>query len=644
MAYNGGISYEIDQLKNLGVPELTRRQSMDPQLKYALALQEASKMVDAAARERDMAQQMPQPADVIGQMESGLAQRLAPGVQQQGARSMQAMQPQMAQGISAVPASNMGVVGRAQGGIIGYAQGGRPEAGTQSKGPIPQMSPEENAQVLKYLEGLKKFDYYDKNPDKVSPEGRQALEAERRAFEAQFPNSFRQKVNEMMYGPSKGMAMGGEVQGYAPGGQVEVGDIVGGEEIVAIVDGTPMSQADYDRYNRNLELRRNIVNTQGTVSRAVGGDKVVGENAADGSPIYQSDLDRGLSNLRESRAKREQEELAREQSARTDRFGENAKKGISSAYDTLRGLPFIPSAANVLPEQTALTQQAIQGEDVTGGRMIGATGKDLATLPGRFVDYLLGEDFIDELVAGYQGTEPSVASREVPITSGQPMPQNEGVTAGMYDVRNMMPTDPQKLGSMVDRPSAMLKDNMAERAPQESGIRSILKKARPFADKAADIAEILGRGAGASKGFEFAKIGEESRKIESEKRNLAQEKELKAMDITARDAELSRRLTEAAKIAGQELRLDAYNNAVASMRMSKDYMDAVEKLREQYTTGANDYIPFNERFDEEAFNEALLAYEENYVKNKVLAAERIAGVGQEGTTQTPATQRYQVVQ
>ena len=224
------------------------------------------------------------------------------------------------------------------------------------------------------------------------------------------------------------------------------------------------------------------------------------------------------------------------------------------------------------------------------------------------------------------------------------LPQNEGVTAGMYDVRNMMPTDPQKLGSMVNKPSAVFRDNMDERAPQESGIRSILKKAKPFADKAADIAEILGRGAGASKGFEFAKIGEESRKIESEKRNLAQEKELKAMDITARDAELSRRLTEAAKLAGQEIRLDAYNNAVAQMRMDSAYKDAVEKLREQYTTGANDYIPFNERFDEEAFNKALLAYEENYIKNKVLAAERIAGVGQEGTTQTPAIQRYQVVQ
>ena len=129
MRFNGGIGYEIDQLKDLGVPELMRKQSIDPQLKYALALQEATKLVEAAVRERDMAQQMPVPADVIGQMETGLAQKLTPGVQQRGQRSMQGAPPQMAppqmaQGISSMPAPNMGAIGSAQGGIIGYQQGG----------------------------------------------------------------------------------------------------------------------------------------------------------------------------------------------------------------------------------------------------------------------------------------------------------------------------------------------------------------------------------------------------------------------------------------------------------------------------------------------------------------------------------------
>jgi hypothetical protein len=98
------------------------------------------------------------------------------------------------------------------------------QIGAKSKGPIPQMSPEENAMVLQYLEGLKKFDYYDKNPDKVSPRRQASTRARPPHVEAQFPNSFKQKVNEMMYGPDKGMAMGGEVKRY------QTGDLVEGED------------------------------------------------------------------------------------------------------------------------------------------------------------------------------------------------------------------------------------------------------------------------------------------------------------------------------------------------------------------------------------------------------------------------------
>lgn len=121
MAMTGGIGYEIDQLAKLGVPELMRRQRVDPQLKYALALQEATKLVEAAARERDMAQQMPMPADVVGQMETNLARRLAPGVQQQGRRSVQ-MQNRAAMGLPGQAAPNMARM--ADGGIVGYADGG----------------------------------------------------------------------------------------------------------------------------------------------------------------------------------------------------------------------------------------------------------------------------------------------------------------------------------------------------------------------------------------------------------------------------------------------------------------------------------------------------------------------------------------
>ena len=126
MAY--GIGQEIENLTELGVDELTRRQSIDPQLKYALALQEASNLVNAAVRERDMSVEQPQPPQVIGQLEQGLAERLMPGAQQMAQQQsqqpmQQAQQEQqpMQQGISNLPAENMMMAG---GGIVSFADGG----------------------------------------------------------------------------------------------------------------------------------------------------------------------------------------------------------------------------------------------------------------------------------------------------------------------------------------------------------------------------------------------------------------------------------------------------------------------------------------------------------------------------------------
>ena len=129
MAY--GIGQDIEELTELGVDELTRRQSIDPQLKYALALQEASNLVSAAVRERDMSVEQPQPPQVVGQLESSLAQQLMPGVEQSMQQQpQQPQQPQpMQQGINNLPAGNMmmaggGIVEYANGGVVEYDEGG----------------------------------------------------------------------------------------------------------------------------------------------------------------------------------------------------------------------------------------------------------------------------------------------------------------------------------------------------------------------------------------------------------------------------------------------------------------------------------------------------------------------------------------
>jgi len=165
MAYAGGIGQEIDQLKDLSVQELVRRQNLDPSLIYTIALQERQKM-DAAGARQGVLDESVTDNTVTSQLEQELAQqtmrqspvnRVAPGVMQQGQRSMQqgqqgqrsmqqgqqlAQGPQTARGISGVPANNMGAIGRARGGIIEYANGGMlsqaqiPTTGARQAAPV----------------------------------------------------------------------------------------------------------------------------------------------------------------------------------------------------------------------------------------------------------------------------------------------------------------------------------------------------------------------------------------------------------------------------------------------------------------------------------------------------------------------------
>ena len=202
------------------------------------------------------------------------------------------------------------------------------------------------------------------------------------------------------------------------------------------------------------------------------------------------------------------------------------------------------------------------------------------------------------------------------------------------------------------------KRNAALGETEETGSTTPTKKEGGISGLLRDVGSILGRGAGASKGFEFAKIAEEGRKLEAEERlfdrekardrsRFANEKDLRQMDINARDAELTRRIEEAAKIAGTELRTGVVTSVLEQMRsgMDKRYDALVEALKEQYSTGGDDYIPFNERFDEAGYNAALLELEAKYVQQRVKDISAITeGTATASTPTTPATDRFSVVE
>jgi hypothetical protein len=559
MAY--GIGQQLDDASKLSIKELVQLQSVDPSLIYTLALQEKQKLQAAANNQEALGMQTPE-STITNQMEGRM-----PGVQMAAART--APRPQMARGISANPTPNMQAIGRAQGGIIGYAGPDGSVVGENSKGPIPQMSPEENAMTLKYLEGLKKFDYYDKNPDKVSPEGRQALEAERRAFEAQFPNSFRQKINEMMYGPSKGMAMGGDVKGYAG----DKGSTVSSDNVAMpyklgdkyYVDGKEISQTDYEALLSYAEELK--------AAQLVNRGAFDAEDRRPPRPFYApgSQADRMFSGIRSLPS-----DLAGSLGRMGAIIGNAASRDVGRAKEALSNvtLPNVPDASGILNSQTP--------QENRGGGM--------APAMQQFIDSLGPQDYsvTDEERRATKEAE-SAAPVSAPVTS----------TPSDRSLNSMAGIDEQALRTALGAAmqTAEAKRSMqgagqpqgttppVQTPPKEGGIRNLLAKAKPVGSKLLDIAEVLGRGAGASKGFEGAKIVEESNKIEAAQADRdARMAEQKAL-IEARKAELDARLSSDEAIKMQELDADLYatiKQDVESGALSEELATVEQALRDKY--------------------------------------------------------------
>ena len=224
MAY--GISQEVDQLQGLSIQELMRKHSVDPKLVYAIALQEKTKMEDAKNRQSAMAQQPPQPADLVGQMEVGLAR--APQTQMSMSPPQGQMQPpqgsQAGAGIASLPAANMAKM--AGGGIVAFAEGGAPTPTKVVPRPVPMGQPSVETQaamsddVARYI-----YNYTNLRSSMeaaTDPQQKAAINQQLQEMQRTFSPDIVSEAH-MKMSQQSGMA-GGGVVAFAKGEEVEVKD------------------------------------------------------------------------------------------------------------------------------------------------------------------------------------------------------------------------------------------------------------------------------------------------------------------------------------------------------------------------------------------------------------------------------------
>lgn len=263
-----------------------------------------------------------------------------------------------------------------------------------------------------------------------------------------------------------------------------------------------------------------------------------------------------------------------------------------------------------------------------------------------------------DAVVGSSATTPVDSSATTPVASSATTPVS-GFTADQTDRFGKM-MQGAKDENFLDEYVGTISPNGdagTGAATQKTGIAGLLQKVKPYADKASDIAKILGRGAGASEGFEFSQIAQKSAEREAEDRLAArnaeiadklfsrqtqrdtagfeQQKTLEDMGIEASMDELTYRVDKAAELAGTELTAQMRTDLVVAMQSDIELLNALETLKDDYTTGAG-YFDGKERFDAEGYNRAAFKLRDEWLAGQM----RLIRPGQ--TPTAPATERYSV--
>jgi len=569
MAY--GIGQQLDDAGKLSIKELVQLQSVDPSLIYTLALQEKQKLQAAASNQEALGMQTI-PSTITSQMEGRM-----PGVQQAAART--APRPQMAQGISANPAQNMQAVGAAQGGIIGYAEGG-----------ATQDPNSEEAQRQRYLQ-LKAAE-----AQAIQTGNQLALQNIRRELRnyegstaAQAPAPTPENTDGMAGGGIVSLAKGG-FPDLSGDGKVTRKDILMGRGVVSKQEGGIVGFAAGDLVGGFPEGEDSLMGYTGLMD---------GQYYINGQLVSEAVY-------MDSKPKKVEEEEFKDFNLPTNaKEVADAMEGMADSYNTA----MMPKITEAMVESYTDEQKGRPFLDKFGEAIMDVVrqrpsqeARDAASdvMAQPFASIAEAEKVKSDRALATASRPPSFVTALEEDKAAKDKQATEFFTALMQENANKPAGGRQVVAEEVEEVEEVDKDG-------KSKLEGFM-----------DVLEILGRGAGASKGFEGSKILEETREIKEAEADRAARREEQQMVLDARSLELDARNKAA---MGLELGKYAADLTDIAIMASAEYQQLEKKLREEAGEG-----PFNLKGDKFGFftaaNEAeverLLAAQIPIIRNNML--------------------------
>lgn len=549
------IQQQVNSLESKGLPALQQMQKLDPKMLVGVAIDNLEQGLKEDQRAKQVgggnvgAPVIDKKLMGLGGLGLGQQEALStaqPGLQQRGqqmqasqlAKAIQQAQKRPAGGIASMPMMR-NQMRLANGGVVGFQGGGLPEIGRNVKGPIPQMSPEENLKLLEYLKDRKKLAYYTKNPEQVSEQGRKALELDREIFNEKYPASYMEKIENMMRGPANmGMAMGGEVQKFNPGG-----DVIGYDG-----KGNPLTQEQFDALMLAQQAARDT-----TIK--IGDETMVDSSRLPNSLTPAEESERDLAKIHYARARK-----AFENTPTTDDYDLTAEqvRGMNkSIVDSTRARGTADFFKGILDAPRAI-QQA-------------------------FADTPMGEQLIRENTERGITNQNEKENLEIKRRQAEEL---AGLEANL--------TDEQRLKRFFSNDPKFVPAKNMDKQEQTTG--GIQPEKTPLGDKIFSLLETLGDFSGAPKGYEGATFLARKRIKDEQEADRAAQADLLDRELAGRlelmQAEENMRAKAASGLALAEYSAEYLNDS--ALVMSQEYQAKKKELLEKAGGGI-----FNILYDSE---------------------------------------------